>query len=143
MGKVSSAERQSKNGRQKRRLRNAKNKFLKPGALAQLRDSRASGSKSCTDLGKKRVALFNGKRGGGADSEPHQHKTTDQSPTLLSPVRFQFAPVLGASDFFNPNNLGSTPKTPRTEEFTSESRLESLPVDLLVLFSPGSAYICY
>ncbi|XP_057784193.1 F-box protein At4g35930 [Salvia miltiorrhiza] len=132
MGKVSPAERQSKNGRQKRRLRNAKNKFLKPGALAQLRDSRASGSKSCTDLGKKRVAVLNRKQTGGDDSDPHQHKTTDQSPTLLSPVRFQFAPALGASDLFNPNNFGNTPKTPRAEEFLSESRLESLPVDLLV-----------
>ncbi|KAH6755923.1 hypothetical protein C2S53_007049 [Perilla frutescens var. hirtella] len=132
MGKVSPTERQSKNGRQKRRLRNAKNKFLKPGALAQLRNSRASGSKSCTDLGKKRVGVFSGKQTGGGDPETHQHKTTDQSSTLLSPVRFQFAPALGASDLFNLNNLGNTPRTPRAEEFESESRLESLPIDLLV-----------
>lgn len=129
MGKVSPTERQSKNGRQKRRLRNAKNKFLKPGALAQLRDSRASGSKSCTDLGKKRVAVFNGKQRVVEDSEPQQHDTTDQSPALLSPVRFQFAP---ASDLYDSNNLGHTPKTPRAEDFGSESRLESLPSDLLV-----------
>lgn len=139
MGKVSPAERQLKNGRQKRRLRNAKNKFLKPGALAQLRDSRASGSKSCTDLGKKRVAVSNGKQTGEGDSENHQHKTTDQGLTLLSPLRFQFAPALGVSDFFNLNNLGNTPKTPRAEEFVSESRLESLPIDLLVLSYPVSA----
>ncbi|KAG6397612.1 hypothetical protein SASPL_143782 [Salvia splendens] len=132
MGKVSPAERQSKNGRQKRRLRNAKSKFLKPGALAQLRDSRASGSKSCTDLGKKRVALFGGKQTDGEASEPHRDKNTEQSPNFSSPVRFQFAPALGASDFFNPYNLGNTPKTPRMEDSASESRLESLPIDLLV-----------
>lgn len=133
MGKVSPNDRQSKNGRHKRRLRNAKNKYLKPGALAQLRDSRASGSKSCTDLGKKRVAVFNAKQTGGDNSETHQHKNIDKSPTLLSPVRFQFAPVLGPSDVVGQNNLGNTPKTPRAEECESESRLESLPIDLLVL----------
>lgn len=132
MGKVSPTERQSKNGRQKRRLRNAKNKYLKPGALAQLRDSRASGSKSCTDLGKKRVAVFNGKQTAGGDPETHQHKTTDQSPTLLSPVRFQYAPAVGASDLFSLNNIGNTPKTPRAEKLEYESRIESLPLDLLV-----------
>lgn len=132
MGKVSPTERQSKNGRQKRRLRNAKNKFLKPGALAQLRDSRASGSKSCTDLGKKRVAVSNRKKTVVDESVPQQHDTADQSPALLSPVRFHFAPALGASDFFDPNNLANTPKTPRVEEFSSESRLESLPFDMLV-----------
>ncbi|KAI3451396.1 hypothetical protein Pfo_008061 [Paulownia fortunei] len=132
MGKVSPNDRQSKNGRQKRRLRNSNNKYLKPGALAQLRNSRASTSKSCTDLGKKRVAVLNAKQTGGDNSEILQNKNTDKSPTLLSPVRFQFAPVPGPPDVFSQNNLQNTPRTPRAEECESESRLESLPIDLLV-----------
>ncbi|KAL2241147.1 F-box protein At4g35930 [Sesamum indicum] len=132
MGKVSPNGRQPKTGRQKKQSRNAKNKYLKPGALAQLRNSKASASKPCTDLGKKRVAVLNAKQSGGDNPEIHLNQNTDKSPTLLSPVRFQFAPVIGSPDVFSQNNLQSTPKTPRAEECESESRLESLPIDLLV-----------
>ncbi|KAL0379112.1 UNVERIFIED_CONTAM: F-box protein [Sesamum radiatum] len=107
MGKVSPNGRQPKTGRQKRQSRNAKNKYLKPGALAQLRNSKASASKLCTDLGKKRVAVLNAKQSG----------------------------VIGSPDVFSQNNLQSTPKTPRAEEWESESRLESLPFDLLVIIA--------
>lgn len=130
MGKVSQNERQSKNDRQKRRSRKANNKYLKPGAL-QLRVRRASGSKSCTDLGKKRVAVISSKQSGSNDSETSQLNNTDTTPTCLTPARFQFAPAFGPFDVFSPNNLGNM--TPRTEECESESRLESLPIELLVL----------
>ncbi|KAK6125899.1 hypothetical protein DH2020_040358 [Rehmannia glutinosa] len=132
MGKVSPNDRQPKNGRQKRRLRNSKGKYLKPGALAQLRNTRASASKSCTDLGKKRVEVLNAKQSGGEHSNIHQNKNTDNSPTPLSPVRFQFGPVVGPTEVFSQNNLQNTPRTPRAEEYESESRLESLPIDILV-----------
>ncbi|KAL8472482.1 hypothetical protein ACS0TY_029626 [Phlomoides rotata] len=131
MGKVSKDEKQSKNGRQKRISRKSNNKYLKPGALAQLSVRKALGSKSCTDLGKKRVAVNSAKQSGSDDSETNQLKNIDTTPTRLSPAMFQFAPpVFGPSDAFSPNNSGNT--TPRTEVCESESRLESLPTDLLV-----------
>ncbi|KAG8383723.1 hypothetical protein BUALT_Bualt04G0043500 [Buddleja alternifolia] len=133
MGKVSQHDRQSRNGRQKRRLKNGNNKYLKPGALAQLRNTKASASKSCTDLGKKRVAVLNAKETGSDNSRIHQNKNIDQSPTISStPVSFQYAPVTGLTNVSSHNNLQNTPKTPHAKECESESRLESLPVDLLV-----------
>ncbi|KAJ0097970.1 hypothetical protein Patl1_29138 [Pistacia atlantica] len=95
MGKVSPKDGETKTPKQKRRLRNSSNRYLKPGALAQLRYNRASTAKPCTDLGKKRVAVFDSKK----------------------------------------NHLMGTPKTPREEDCESESRLEALPMDLLVVQS--------
>ncbi|EYU30815.1 hypothetical protein ABFS82_08G209600 [Erythranthe guttata] len=130
MGKVSPNERQPKNGgRQKRKSKNSNSKYLKPGALAQLRNTRAS--KSCTDLGKKRVAVSNAKQSGVEISEVRQKKNESPS-TPLSSVRFQFGAMIGNADLFSRDHLQSTPKTPRAEEHDSESRLESLPTDLLV-----------
>ncbi|KAK4490481.1 hypothetical protein RD792_001158 [Penstemon davidsonii] len=133
MGKMSQKDRQSKNGRQKKRLTNAKNKYLKPGALAQIRDSKASlASKSCTDIGKKRIAVLNAKQPGTDDVEILHNRIADESPTILSPLRFEFGTATGITDLFNQTMLQKTPKTPRAEECESESRLESLPSDLLV-----------
>lgn len=147
MGKLSLYERESKNGRQKRRLKNGNKKYLKPGALGQLRYSKASAAKSCTDIGKKRVAVLNADQTGNDDAEICQNKIADTSPTILSPVKFGFASVSGATDepgqnnfqntpkstpMFRLNNLHNTPKTPCAGEYQSESRLESLPNDLLV-----------
>jgi hypothetical protein len=120
MGKVSPKERNSKNNKQKRRIRSSSNKYLKPGALAQLRNSKASGTKSCTDLGKKRVAVMD------ADL------TVISSPSIMSPVRYGVGSGVGSIDLIKLNNLQKTPKTPRAEECDSESRLESLPMDILV-----------
>lgn len=56
----------------------------------------------------------------------------DESPMFLSPVR-GFGPVIEPFDVVKPNYLQSTPKTPSAvEDCNSESRLESLPMDLLV-----------
>ncbi|KAI8017268.1 F-box protein [Camellia lanceoleosa] len=130
MGKVSPKERQSKTPKQKRRIRNSSYKYLKPGALAQLRYNKASTAKSCTDLGKKRVAVLDATKTG--NDVVLQNNGIHGSPSMLSPERFEFSPVVGAVDIFNKNNLLRTPKTPSAEVFEFESRLESLPMDLLV-----------
>ncbi|XP_050228705.1 F-box protein At4g35930 isoform X2 [Mercurialis annua] len=122
MGKVSTKDRDSKIHKQKRRLRSSSSKYLKPGALAQLRYSKtSSATKSCTDLGKKRVALCTSKKGDVDDVVIENNNVIDKSPLMLSPV-----------DLRKQGYLVRTPKTPRNEEYDSESRLESLPMDLLV-----------
>lgn len=115
MGKVSPKER---NRKQKKRLRGS-SKYLKPGSLARLRYSKASVSKSCTDLGRKRVAFAETEKAEG--DTVLEEKVIDRSPLMLSPVN-----LVKQSSFFG------TPKTPRFEDCKSESRLESLPMDLLV-----------
>ncbi|PON53485.1 F-box domain containing protein [Parasponia andersonii] len=115
MGKVSPKERTRK---QKKRLRGS-SKYLKPGALARLRYSKASASKSCTDLGRKRVAVFEAEKAEG--DMVLEEKVIDRSPLMLSPVN-----LVRQSSFLR------TPKTPRVEDWESESRLESLPMELLV-----------
>lgn len=126
MGKVSPKDRDSKNSRRKKRLRGSSNKYLKPGSLAQLRYNKGvSAARSCTDLGRKRVAVLETKK---SDSDPvlEDDNVVDKSPLMLSPV-----------NLVKQNNFLGTPKTPRVEVCDSDSRLESLPMDVLVLF-----YIC-
>ncbi|CAB4287841.1 unnamed protein product [Prunus armeniaca] len=118
MGKVSPKERNSKKAKQKKR-RGSGNKYLKPGALAQLKHSKTSSAKSCTDLGRKRVAVLETKKVKG--DMVLEDRAIDKSPLMLSPV-----------NLVRQNSLLKTPKTPRTEDCESESRLESLPMDLLV-----------
>lgn len=120
MGKSSPKDRESRSSKRKRRIRSSSNKYLKPGTLAQLRYNKASAARSCTDLGKKRVAVLEAKK---SESELtlEDNKAIDRSPLMLSPVN-----LVKQSSF-----LG-TPKTPRVEDCESESRLESLPMDLLV-----------
>ncbi|KAM1073180.1 hypothetical protein ACFX2B_018085 [Malus domestica] len=118
MGKVSPKERNSKNPKQKKR-RGSGNKYLKPGALARLKYNKVSSAKSCTDLGWKRVAVFESKKVEG--DMVIEDKAIDKSPLMLSPV-----------NLVRQNSLLKTPKTPRVEACESESRLESLPMDLLV-----------
>ncbi|KAL6582743.1 hypothetical protein OROMI_004821 [Orobanche minor] len=134
MVKVSPSDRKPKNGRQKRRIRNSQGKYLKPGALAQLRNSRASASKSCTNLEKQRVEVVIAKQTVGEQSEIRQIKSTNNMPTPSSPVRFQFAPLIGSPPevLFSSYKLQNTPRTPCAVRTESESRLESLPIDLLV-----------
>ncbi|CAI9110975.1 OLC1v1011096C1 [Oldenlandia corymbosa var. corymbosa] len=150
MGKVSPKDGKTKTSKQKRRPRNSGNKYLKPGALAQIRYNKSLATKSCTDLGKKRVALVD------ADKENKnnviENNCIQESPKLLSPIRYDFAsdraysptilspvrsnigPLCGPIDFLKHNNLQRTPRTPRSEDYDceSESRLESLPSDLLI-----------
>ncbi|KAK4778100.1 hypothetical protein SAY87_018287 [Trapa incisa] len=160
MGKVSPKERETKRSRQKRRSKSSSNKYLKPGALAQLRYSKASSTRSCTDLGKKRVALLNLKKGEGTLLTADE--VLDRAPHMLSPVsllhrsnRLQDVSVSESTkgiddgmikvtptnrnpvfstptNFAKQNNLLRTPRTPQFVDCDSESRLESLPMDLLV-----------
>lgn len=135
MGKVSPKDKDSKTPKQRRRSRNSCNKYLKPGALAQLRYSKAASTKSCTDLGKKRVVLSDAKKEDNSNlviEETVIPIQVQESPTMMSPERFGFSSVAGLLDVVKQNNLLKTPKTPRAEDCGSESRLESLPMDLLV-----------
>ncbi|KAL9461786.1 hypothetical protein AB3S75_004728 [Citrus x aurantiifolia] len=121
MGKVSPKEGGAKTPKQKRRLRNSSSRYLKPGALAQqLRYNKVSAAKSCTDLGKKRVAVLDAKKL-EVDELVTESKGVDEAPLMLSPV-----------DVLKQNFLVRTPKTPREDDCESESRLEALPMDLLV-----------
>ncbi|CAK9156974.1 unnamed protein product [Ilex paraguariensis] len=131
MGKVFPKDRESKTAKQKRRLRSSSSKYLRPGALAQLRYKKVSAAKSCTDLGKKRVAVFESQKTNNEEVVT-QTMGIDKSPTVLSPVKFGFGPVVGPLDMLRQNNLQRTPKTPCHADCNSESRLESLPMDLLV-----------
>ncbi|CAJ2635819.1 unnamed protein product [Trifolium pratense] len=120
MGKVASKEKR----RGRRNLRSS-GKYLKPGTLAQLRCNRSLGLGSgsavgrvCNDIGKKRVEVLNLEKSEGEN----EGKVFDKSPLMLSPVNL----------VKKESRLIGTPKTPRIEECQSESRLESLPIDLLV-----------
>ncbi|CAN6563381.1 unnamed protein product [Malus baccata var. baccata] len=118
MGKVSPKERNSKNPKQKKQ-RGSSSRYLKPGALAQLKYNKVSSAKSCTDLGRKRVAVFESKKVEG--DMVLEDKVIDKSPLMLSLVNLA-----------RQNSYLKTPRTPRFEDCESESRLESLPMDLLV-----------
>ncbi|KAF5738109.1 F-box family protein [Tripterygium wilfordii] len=120
MGKKSPKDKNTRTPKQKRRSRSSANKYLKPGALAQLRYSKASAANSCTDLGKKRIGFVDAKKTEN-DGQMIQNKVGDKTPLMLSPV-----------DLRKQNSLVRTPITPRTEECQSESRLECLPIELLV-----------
>lgn len=120
MGKASPKDRESRNSKRKKRIRASSNKYLKPGTLAQLRYNKASAARSCTDLGRKRVAVLEAKKS-ESDLAVEDNKAIDRSPLMLSPV-----------NFVKQNNFLGTPKTPRVEDCEFESRLESLPMDLLV-----------
>lgn len=136
MGKVSPKERAMKTPKQKRRLRNSRNKYLRPGALAQLRYSKAV-AKSCADLVKNRVEVLDSEK---ADSDIIlADKVIEESFPIASPEKFAFSPVMGQ---LKPSSLMGTPRTPRAEECESESRLESLPMDLLVFHGALQVFIC-
>lgn len=136
MGKVSPQNRKSKTSKYKRRLRNSSNKYLKPGALAQIRYSKAKSVSACTDIGKKRVGVFaEDEKIEGSGVQDEGIKGVDESSMLSSPVRSVLNPVGGDINVSTPNNLQRTPKTPcAADECDSDSRLEALPMDLLVSF---------
>ncbi|CAN4083465.1 unnamed protein product [Withania somnifera] len=130
MGKVSPKDGQSKTSKQKRRSKSTKSKYLRPGALAQLRDTKISAAKCSTDLWKKRVVVRNADDANEEVVPPND--VNDESPIFLSPVRSCFGDMTSPMDLAKQNNLQMTPKTPGAVEGMSESRLESLPLDLVV-----------
>ena len=114
--------------KQKKRVKKTKTRYLKPGALAQMRYTRAT-QKPCTDIGKRRVVLHS--------KEPkinllrRTQIDIDITP-VTSPDRNTFATSLKLLDGNKSYKSPATPKTPATPEFASTSRLESLPMDLLI-----------
>ncbi|KAG4121034.1 hypothetical protein ERO13_D11G180200v2 [Gossypium hirsutum] len=120
MGKVSPKDRDLKTAKKNSRLKSSSSKYLKPGTLAQLRHSKVSAAKLCTDLGKKRVAVLSSKKQED-DNLLIENMVAEKIPLMLSPM-----------DLLKQSSMTRTPKTPRPEDFESESRLESLPMDLLV-----------
>ncbi|XP_078442747.1 F-box family protein isoform X2 [Wolffia australiana] len=107
--------------KQKKRGKNIKNRYLKPGALAQIRYSRAS-SKPCTDISRKRVVL--------------QSKESKTSLLCCTQLDIDVTPMASPSrieiDASFSYKSPLTPKTPATPKRQSTSILESLPMDLLV-----------
>lgn len=104
--------------KQKKRVKQAKNKYLKPGALAQIRYSRSTSR----DIGKKRI-LLNAKD--EVELPPQPEVLLENNTPILSPARLNFEP-------FDSNKGQILPKTPDASVFGGDSRLESLPLDLLV-----------
>ncbi|KAI9109758.1 hypothetical protein K1719_019388 [Acacia pycnantha] len=119
MGKVSPQEKGGKRTKQSRPFHNSSSKYLKPGALAQLRSDNSSTFKSYRNFRKKREAVLHSRK--TVNSAAPENKLNDKSPLMLSPVNLA-----------KQNHLSATPKTPRIENCQSDSRLESLTMDLLV-----------
>ncbi|XP_066387073.1 F-box protein At4g35930-like [Miscanthus floridulus] len=107
--------------KQKKRVKQAKNKYLKPGALAQIRYSRSTSR----DIGKKRI-LLNAKD--ELELPPQPEVLLESNTPILSPARLNFEPF----DSKKGQILPKTPKTPDASVFGGDSRLESLPLDLLI-----------
>lgn len=102
-------------------MKHAKNKYLKPGALAQIRYSRSTSR----DIGKKRI-LLNAKD--ELELPPQPEVLLESNTLVLSPARLNFEP-------FGSNTGQVLPKTPRTPNASvscADSGLESLPLDLLI-----------
>nr|GFB86411.1 hypothetical protein [Tanacetum cinerariifolium] len=114
MVKVSPEEKMAKTSKQKKRS-NGSNKYLKPGALAQLRNSKASGSHKL--FTKKKADVMEAENGSGGSML--QNKCGNDIEIILSPEKVRIN-----------NKLQRTPKTPRPEGdgLDYESRLEGLPM---------------
>ncbi|KAI7757837.1 LOW QUALITY PROTEIN: hypothetical protein M8C21_019284, partial [Ambrosia artemisiifolia] len=111
--------------RRRRSLRSERgvsNKYLKPAALAQIRNSKASSSKTCVDVGKRKVDVMD------AD------KCVNGVPVILSPEKFIYSPVARPVDMVKESNLLRTPKMeiPNGDVSDYKSRLESLSMEVMV-----------
>ncbi|CAO2831350.1 unnamed protein product [Amaranthus hypochondriacus] len=132
MGKASPIEKETKTSKQKRRSRTANNKYLRPGALAQLRYSKASSTKSCTDLGKKRIVLADSKKTDSNLVTTPKVITIQETPLVFSPEKIVSSMVPSPFTLVKQNSALKTPRTPRFQDSDSRSRLEGLPMDVLV-----------
>lgn len=108
--------------KQKKRVKHTKNKYLKPGALAQIRYSRSTSR----DIGKKRILLNVEKD--DLEILPQGEVVFENITPIMSPTRLNFEPFSGIKGQILPR----TPRTPQATEFDGHSRLESLPLDLLI-----------
>lgn len=112
--------------KQKKGSKNGRNKYLKPGALAQLRDNRTV-TRSCKVIGKKRVTSDSEKKLDLLKAEAAVLSTIPAvSPTA---TRMDFLFTAGAGE--GSKKLG-TPKMPQAVHCDSQLRLEPLPLELLV-----------
>ncbi|XP_074577726.1 F-box protein At4g35930-like [Curcuma longa] len=112
--------------KQMQKVKKNKNKYLKPGALAQMRHRRMS-NKLCTVIGKKRIVLETEM---AKISLLNQADVTQGDTPMTSPNRIPPQPNI--VDEVKQQKLPATPKTPQSVEFDSQSRLESLPMDILI-----------
>ncbi|XP_010920109.1 F-box protein At4g35930 isoform X1 [Elaeis guineensis] len=112
--------------KQKKRVKNACNKYLKPRVLAQLGDGRTT-TRSCADIGKKWVVLDSEKA--KLDTLHHKEVTLPSDTPVASPIRFNSQKMVDGN---KQQKLPGSPKTPEGVDYDNESRLESLPMDLLV-----------
>lgn len=129
--RLNSMASESMNFKSKRRGVKSSNRYLKPGALAQLRYN-LSTSRSCTDIRKKRVVLYS-----------KDKKFIRKKRIILEPVEEKMDPCKSckANDFKSPTGpdhafrqiiLHESPRTPSRADTDCYSRLESLPIELLV-----------
>ncbi|KAM3381926.1 F-box protein like [Capsicum galapagoense] len=130
MDNVSSNDGQSNTPKQKKQSRSTKGKYLRPGALAQLHYTKVAAAKSCTYLGKKRIIVITSDE--TKDQAALQNDVIDKSSIFLSPMKFCYDSGNTPIDVSKQNKLQRTPKTPGASECIAESRLESLPTNLLV-----------
>ncbi|KAG6496246.1 F-box protein At4g35930-like [Zingiber officinale] len=107
----------------KRKTKNARNKYLNAGSLDQLSCSRTT-TRNSTDVSKRKLLLESKKR--GETNELHHQEAVQNS--ILSPIKeFQTAAEVNML-----HRQPQTPKTPKAVNPKGLSRLESLPMDLLV-----------
>lgn len=110
--------------RQKRRMKNARNKYMNPGALVQLSCSRTT-ARSCADVGMKVVILESKEE----IDKLHQNEVIRESIPTVSPVGVYLQPTTEVS---KQQKQPQTPKAQHAVDSDGLSRLESLPMDLLV-----------
>lgn len=111
---------------EKKRGRNSKNRYLRPGALAQL-CYRKSSSKSHRNTGEKKISPIRKKaRSNFLSAEENS------GDSVLGSLKSPLKTILENSDDVLESNPPETPKTPSTKQFDSQSFLEALPMDVLV-----------
>lgn len=110
--------------RQKRRMKNARNKYMNPGALVQLSCSRTT-TRSCADVGMKGVILECKEE----LDKLHQNEVIQDSIPTVFPVGVYLQP---ATEVSKQQKQPQTPKAQHAVDSDGLSRLESLPMDLLV-----------
>lgn len=127
----------------RKRAKKSSNRYLKPGALAQLRYN-LSTARFCTDIGKKRVALDSkdenstGEKRILLDTEEKMDSFPlagigSQSAMPATPsMTINFTPPAGPHHVVRQVKLLGTPRTPSSADTICYSRLESLPIELLV-----------
>ncbi|KAH9299840.1 hypothetical protein KI387_031522, partial [Taxus chinensis] len=129
--------RKRENSKMKSNKGNNGSKYLKPGALAQLRDARMNNkASSCTAIGRKRVLVMDySKINNNNNSTAGEGRSA--AVMMVGGSKIHSASPQKKMFFFSKNPSSPlTPKTPTPKDEAQgpevESRLESLPFDLLL-----------